>query len=71
VKVWVCLESLKPFRWAVRAGNKWHVVKRIITKIPLKTARGSIQPKAYLVGDGDVVIRNGTAIVRAPWMGKR
>lgn len=70
-KIWVCLESLKPFRWAVRAGNKWHIVKRVISEIPMKTMRGKMQPKAYLVGEGEFQLRNGTAIIRAPWVGKR
>lgn len=61
MKIWICLESLKPMRWAVRYGNKWAVVKKVISKIPLITRRGKNQPKCYLAGDGIALIRKEVA----------
>ena len=54
--IWLALETLRPLRWAIRYGNQWWIVKTVKVLIPLRTRRGTIQPKAYLVGRGRVQI---------------
>ena len=63
-KVWVCLESLKPLRWAVREGNRWYTVKEIDIRLPMKTKRGKRAPHGYLSGTGTVTISGDRATIR-------
>ena len=64
MKIWVCLESVRPLRWAVREGNKWHVVKEVEINVPMKTRRGVRAPHGYLAGTGTVIISGGKAVIR-------
>lgn len=63
MKVWVCVETFKPFRWAVREGRRWHIVKEFESRIRLVGMRGKRQPLAYLQGEGRVVVKNGKATI--------
>ena len=62
--IWIYLESLKPFRWGVRYGNQWFVVKNIIVNIPLKTQKNNCQPKGCLKGVGILKIKNDVATIK-------
>lgn len=61
--IWIYLESLKPFRWGVRYGNKWFVVKNIEVFISLTTQQNNCQPKGCLRGVGVLKIKNGIATI--------
>ena len=61
--VWLCLESLRPTRWAVRYGNKWYVVSRVKVTAPMKTKTGPRAPHGYLCGVGTLTIKGTTATI--------
>ena len=55
--LWLCFDhhATDGKVWAIRAGNTWHRVAHVITRIPMQTVyRGpkAAQPNAYLRGVG-------------------
>jgi hypothetical protein len=63
MKIWICVESLSPLRWAIRYGNKWRIVKNFISKIDLRPKDGKIAPQAYLEGFGRVKFKKNNAVI--------
>ena len=64
-KIWLCLERTRPALWCIRCGNKWHLAKRVLIRIPMQTKTARRQPVAYLAGNG-ILKRRGDTIVLCP-----
>lgn len=63
-RIWVYLESVRPCKWGVREGNKYHIVDEILIHGgTLESAIRKNQPRCYFYGDGTVDVVKGTAYV--------
>jgi hypothetical protein len=60
-RIWLFLETVRPLRWGIRYGNKWHVVNDVVVKLPMQTMQGKKPPNGYLAATGSMTIRNGVA----------
>jgi len=60
-KIWICVESVTPPIWAVRVGNKWHLVKSLKIHIHTETRLFGKQPRMYLYGEGVLKFQDGVA----------
>lgn len=63
MKIWFFLETMRPPKWGIRAGKKWFSVDRAIIKTQMKTAFQDRQPYCYLQCEGNLTIKNKTAII--------